>query len=458
MTALTRRAPELMAVPLAVGLGLAVAITGGPGSVALVAAATLTAALSAFVMATSSRGTEASGHFLMTLSLGLLGLAVLLVTFNALQVTAGLAVADVALVASAGIALAHFIVARQPVPAPTWLILAGTGILVAGVVAGAGQADFSTNLVPAVRFAIALTLTPVLIGALTASSRPRRLVIGAWVLSAAANAAVGLSDFVGLTDVSSRFFPINNTNRLNALTSHPNHLGLICAMAIPIVIWGLRAPKDDSPFGRPASGVLLALLASGVYVSGSRAALIGAVAGCAVVVLLSARRARVAALMVALLAIGVVTVPTLATLSSDQTGKPDVFERLRGDAGAQESDAGRRTAFEEAQETFRSKPIFGDGFEKVRSAHDIYLQLLQAGGLVALVAFGLFAVGALRLGRELRRGAGSSHELVGALMAAMSVWLVVGLFQNAIYDRYLYLPVGLLLGIGAAAALRSEDG
>jgi len=450
MNSLTRRAPELIAVPLAVGLGLALATTGGRGAAAIMAAATLTVAAGVFATASSSQSRVASGDFLLNVSLALLGLAVLSITFNGLRVTAGLAVADIALVASAGAALLHFTVARKAIPAPSWLILAGTGILVAGVISAAGQADFGGNLIPAVRFTIALVLTPVLIGALTDGDGPRRLIIGAWVLSAAVNAAVGLSDFVGLTDVSSRYFP-PGTGRLNALTSHPNHLGLVCAMTIPMVIWGLRAPRGVSPFGRATNGILLAILASGVYISGSRAAVIATVGGCALVVLLAARRARGAVIMIAFFAIALAIVPTLSTFSIDQTGDPNVFERLSGDPGAQESDVQRLRALDEAQEAFISKPVFGAGFEKVRGAHDIYLQLLQAGGLVAFVAFGLFAVGTLRLGSTLGRGAQASHDLAGALMAVMAVWLVAGLFANAVYDRYLYVPAGLLLGLGAAS-------
>lgn len=455
MNSLTRRAPELIAVPLAVGLGLALATIGGRGAAAIMAAATLTVGV--FATASSSQSRVASGDFLLNVSLALLGLAVLFITFNGLRVTAGLAVADVALVASAGAALLHFTVARKAIPAPSWLILAGTGILVAGVISAAGQADFGGNLIPAVRFTIALVLTPVLIGALTDGDGPRRLIIGAWVLSAAVNAAVGLSDFVGLTEVSFRYFP-PGTGRLNALTSHPNHLGLVCAMTIPMVIWGLRAPRGVSPFGRATNGILLAILASGVYISGSRAALIATVGGCALVVLLAARRARGAVIMIAFFATALAIVPTFSTFSIDQTGDPNVFERLSGDPGAQASDVQRLTALNEAQGAFISKPIFGEGFDQVRGAHDIYLQLLQSGGLVAFVAFGLFAVGTLRLGSTLGRGAQSSHDLAGALMAAMGVWLVAGLFHNAIYDRYLYVPAGLLLGLAAARCLTRSVG
>ena len=39
------------------------------------------------------------------------------------------------------------------------------------------------------------------------------------------------------------------------------------------------------------------------------------------------------------------------------------------------------------------RPIVGHGFEYVRGAHNIYLQLLHAGGIIALTAFLIFAAG-----------------------------------------------------------------
>jgi hypothetical protein len=40
--------------------------------------------------------------------------------------------------------------------------------------------------------------------------------------------------------------------------------------------------------------------------------------------------------------------------------------------------------------------------------------------------------------------------LAAALIASIAIWLIAGLAQNLIYDRYLYLPIGLLLGLGVS--------
>jgi hypothetical protein len=41
--------------------------------------------------------------------------------------------------------------------------------------------------------------------------------------------------------------------------------------------------------------------------------------------------------------------------------------------------------------------------------------------------------------------------LAGTLTISFAVWFISGLLQNQIADRYIYVPLGLLLGLGVAA-------
>ena len=106
-------------------------------------------------------------------------------------------------------------------------------------------------------------------------------------------------------------------------------------------------------------------------------------------------------------------------------------------------------------EGFASSPILGTGFATVRDAHDIYLQLLQAGGILALLSFIVFVAGSLLTGLHLSRSASLSkphRTLALALIASIVTWLVAGLAQNYVYDRYLYMPFALLLALAILAA------
>jgi hypothetical protein len=123
---------------------------------------------------------------------------------------------------------------------------------------------------------------------------------------------------------------------------------------------------------------------------------------------------------------------------------------LTGVISVEGYDNGRLELYAEALSDFLARPLTGHGFSQIRDALNIYLQLLQAGGLIALSAFSLFTVGSLRLGWRLAHEpvlSGSMRSLAVALTVSVLVWLQEGLVQNAIYDRYLYVPAGLLLAM-----------
>ena len=409
------------------------------------------------IAVSSSRAAAAESDFLLSVAAGLLVLGVGLVTFNGVRVTSGLSVADVPLAASAVTAALALSLSPRPIAAPRWLGVAAAGIFTAGVLSALTSDDVVENFIPTLRFTVALALMPLVIGALTRSSRNRQLVVAAWLASAGLNALVGLTDFFGLTAVSATFLEVNSSGRVNAFTAHPNHLGIVCAMTVPVALWGtLQRRASSLPFGRVAWFAALALLVGGIFVSGSRAAVIGGLAGCAFVFLLGIRRGRAAVGLTAFFAVALLVISLLSS-SVDQTESASVFERLGGNTSAQTSDAGRFDAFDEAIEGFANSPIYGEGYQFARQAHDIYLQLLQSGGVLALVAFGFFIVGSLSLGRRLRvstRLPVADRELAGAAMASLIAWFVVGIAQPTLYDRYLYVPAGILLGLAAAERLR----
>jgi O-antigen ligase len=445
----------------------AIAVGVATGGLALLAAAGLAGTtLVLGLSVTSLRRTGADrveAMPILRLSVGLLWIGVLLVTFNGVRAGPGLSVADVALMAAALCVLVHCSLTHSRIVVPVWLLVSAGGILASGLLSSTSN-ELSENLVPAARFAVALALTPTLIATLTVRAGARRMIVGAWLLSASVAALVGLSDFLGVTHIGLSVLPDNTSGRVNGLTAHPNHLGLVCAMAMPVALWGVITDRQARPFSRGLHLVILPLLIGGILVSGSRAAIVAGVAGILLVPVLLGRRGRRAAVMVAFVG-AAVAVALIASTGGDEStgGSTTVFERFGDQSDLQASDSGRLLSFERALSTFESNPLFGGGFVHVRAAHDIYLQLLQAGGLLALVSFTVFVVGTMRTGASVRRrlrALGSGDDLAAALIASMVVWLVAGLVQPAIYDRYLYLPAGLLFGMAAAigvAPRRNRD-
>ena len=91
----------------------------------------------------------------------------------------------------------------------------------------------------------------------------------------------------------------------------------------------------------------------------------------------------------------------------------------------------------------------------IADAHDIYLELLAAGGVLALVSFLTFCGG---IAAAAWRGVRSTQsDAAIALSVAFIVWLINGVFDNQVADKYLYVVPGLLLAVSRVAAAHAAE-
>jgi O-antigen ligase len=223
-------------------------------------------------------------------------------------------------------------------------------------------------------------------------------------------------------------------------------------MALPVAVARLGAGGTRGL----AACVLVPLLIGGVFVSGSRGAFIAAAAG---VVILFAFGAATRRLRTTLLLFGVPVVAfvvVIAMLGENELSGSVTIERLGGGGGAVQSDNERLLTLRESIDDAIAHPLVGAGYEEVRTAHNIYVQLLQAGGLLALIGFVAFAAAIVRRARRLALASTGSPpwlmSLAAGCGASVGVWLLFGMVGNAIYDRYLYLPVGVTLALALVHA------
>jgi O-antigen ligase len=224
-------------------------------------------------------------------------------------------------------------------------------------------------------------------------------------------------------------------------------------MAVPVAAVGAsrRAGPNLLSLGNARHLIYLFALGAGVLMSGSRAGLAGAIGGLAVLPLFNpGRRRSIGLLLVAgLIGASLVALTFDSSLASHLgivTG-----QRFTGQAaGTQTSNDYRTHAYAAAFRAIVRNPAMGQGFQQARDAHDIYLQLLQVGGIAAFASFLAFASGAIVTARRIiasHHTPASFATLAGGLGASIVVWLITGLAQNELYDRYLYIPVGLLLAM-----------
>lgn len=255
---------------------------------------------------------------------------------------------------------------------------------------------------------------------------------------ATVSAFIAITDLLGLTSINSILIAIGGaTARQSGLTSHPNHLGLSVSIVAPLAIaLAIRSRRVGIP--------VTLLLMGGAIVSGSRAGQAGFVLAVTATVALSARARRFAPILI--VAAGITTagivwakpglVDTIATL----------FRFDTTDRYVAQSNEERAGLSNQAISDFEHRPIDGVGLDVLTQAHNIYLQIVAAGGLILAGAMFAYLAGMLSAAFAERR---SGDPLGLYLLVAIVVWLASGTFGTQLTDRYLYFPVGAIAALQA---------
>lgn len=382
---------------------------------------------------------------------GCLVVAIPLASWNALRITENMTFGDpLLLLASLILGATWLLRGHITGVAPPW-ILVPPGMLLASGLLAILAADDSGSLVQTLRFSVTLAAMPLIV-MLAASTRGRlERLADCWLLAAVVTSVVGIVDLLQVTSIGSSLTSTDflaGTGRVSGLTLHPNHLGLVAAMALPVAASKLSARGC----ARATGIVALPSLLGGVAVSGSRGALVAGVGGVVMFYLFQSHSSRSpGAAVLAAAIVAAVAVLALSPAAGDQFGVV-TRERLDGGSYTTESDTARRSLFADALSEGLDNPLIGQGFERVRAAHNIYVQLLQAGGVLALTGFLIFAIGLMRRAHRFARIPSGAAPALPAIAAAsgasIGTWLLFGVVGNALYDRYLYVPAGLVLAIG----------
>jgi O-antigen ligase len=268
----------------------------------------------------------------------------------------------------------------------------------------------------------------------------------AFALGITLSAAVALSDYFGVTSVNYSLTGVlvNSNGRESGLTSHPNNLGLTCAMAVPLALYFAERSRWWL--------AVIAVLVGGEVVSGSRAGQVSF--ALAVVVMLSGPlRRSIRARRRAVVSLGVILILVLASSTFREQFAPVI--RIFNRSSTSESNLAREDRARAAFEAFKESPMFGRGMSRATGGHQMELQLLATGGIVLLLGFLIYVLGAAREGiRWWRNGGGM---FAAAVTIAHIAWLTTALFSNALVDRFLYVPASII-AIGVAVGYHNSDG
>jgi O-antigen ligase len=301
------------------------------------------------------------------------------------------------------------------------------------------------------RFELAFLVVPIAIGAVASSWRRVNLLANLWLLSATISAAIATFDGFTGAGIGTSITGVNGGGRATGLAIHPNTFALTCAMTLPIAL--LRAAQLRGGW-RIAAIASSGLLASGVLVSGSRVGLVSLVLAIGLTALLIPKlRSRI-------VVVGLTGVVLITLVAPTNNPLLEGIDRLSGGGDSTLANGQRSDQFHESLEIALDHPVTGVGFTVVADGHSLPLQVWETAGFLGIVALVLYSAGVFRTSLRLYREQGlprGSPQLAGVLTISFAVWLIAGLLQNEIADRYIFVPVGLLLGLGLAArAGRSE--
>jgi O-Antigen ligase len=361
---------------------------------------------------TAVRGSAALASILFTV-------AVLLLPLNGLR-RGGVTASDAALVAAVGLSLMHSDLLRRPPRLPRRFVV---GVYIF-VVAGLFGTVTSTELEGMANFGRLLgTMLAAVVG--ISLWRPSiehvRTLAWAWLAGNTVNVLVAVATMRSL----------DAGRRPQGLTTHPNALGLICAMSVGFAIFlysgsGLRGR-------RTAVGlVLLSLL--GVAVSGSRAAVLAAAATLVVRAFLGTSptakfAATIAAAIVAALA---------GPLSARLPGSSALSRLLHPSVGGvAASNADRVGKLHDSVAAIQLHPWTGIGFTQANYGHDLALQVAVSAGLVGLAGF--IAACVPMVAPVFARDRSDWRWLALPPLG----FFVAALFTNNLWDRYVWFALGL---------------
>lgn len=393
---------------------------------------------------------------------------VLLVTFNGIRPVPGATLSDLVLAVSLSGALI-FLTSRWFLDrvVPLWMFAAAGLILSSALLVAIFPAKPSevalllpgitdpsvgslSNIGGALRLAGALIAVPLLVVLVANSARRIRLLTDVWIAGVAVGGFLGALGYLGVGGVAhlvseSGGSPGTGVAREVGLTTHSNAFALASAMSLPVAVMRLSQVRG---LVRACFSVAVVVLFIAIALSGSRAGLVAALLGLLLLGCLhwQGRQGfgRAGVMAVVLLVIAGVAI---------SISPPPAVERLLGiDQTAAVSNASRAVLYHAVGHEILQRPVAGHGFQYIRGSHDIYLQLMHAGGIAALAGFLVFGIGSITTAFRIGRRGDVGEHLQGlsqALVASMAVWLLAGLVGNWLFDRYLYVPAGLILSIWA---------
>lgn len=299
--------------------------------------------------------------------------------------------------------------------------LVGVGsLLTIGLVSLGFVGDPHSSLQGVVRLTYAVVVLPVVFLLWRPSARQITLLASAYVLGSCISVAYSIA--VG---------PVGG--RYHGLAPHANGFGHGALLAVALLPFLFRT--------QPAKRLLLlaagALCFYGIWISGSRASLL--VFALVLIAIPLVERSLFAA--GAVLLSGSLLALTWTQIAS--FGDSDALARLLGRGSAEDATGQRLLALHKALRQVGDHPFLGNGFDNIRAAHNIYLQVFASLGLVGLIGL-LLVLGAILA--PLLTASRPWHRLAYPALA----FVLLGPLTDVLFDTTVWavLSLSMLASLG----------
>lgn len=332
------------------------------------------------------------------------------------------------------------------------LLLSGWLVVLSAAVVAARHPGFS-GLGTSVRIALVLVAGPLFMLAFVRTQSDAVRALGALFVSAAVNGVFAISDLVvGLhispAQLSWNSYPPLALQRAVGLTAHPNVLGYLTAVTLPLAPVMLTTVRTRR--GRWSVAAATLLIGAGLLLSGSRGAAVGAAAGLLYIGMRSRRPG---------VKWGVIGLTVVLVCSAWLLRDASLFSRLLGGASAAASNEGRRENLAEGWRLAADGLPTGVGFSHISQIHSGIVAILAAGGVLG--ALGFSAWGA-QVSLAVRQGSRSPETLTrnialgcGGATVGMATFL---LMSPIIFHRYAVVPASVAIALGRLGRENSPRG
>jgi len=375
------------------------------------------------LMITAAVGLEHTGSFFLVA-------AITAAPLNAVRPVPGLnfvTLSDLFLAVGLIMLVPHFAGTRLQIPSA--FVLGAAGIFAIGSLASIASGTALLSFNHMLRFAVGAVVLAVLICWWSPSMKTVVAAISGYVFGNVISVVYGL------------IHGVPPGGRHIGLSTHANVMGLCDALAVSLIPFLFATVRRERRWLVVAGAVVCTY---GIWITGSRGALLTSMA----ILVLYPVITRSLSFGLVVVALGFLA-PLGISQIADRVSDTSALGRLLGKGSSSYADQAREDAARVAIDQFTAHPLLGGGFGTVLSAHNIFLQLAAAAGILGLVFF-------LVVLWSLIRPLLSIPSPYGLLSVPALAYAMAGLLFPFLWDRYIWCILAFAL-VGPILAQRAAE-